>query len=104
MNGSFDLRSVGGLYRVSPFFAALFLILVFAISGLPPFSGFWPKVILVRASMDAGEGWLTAAYLVSSFIAMIAIGRVWLFAFWRNDLDGAAVPSPAYPLMKPAPI
>ncbi len=92
MNGSFDLRSVGGLYRVSPFFAALFLILVFAISGLPPFSGFWPKVILVRASMDAGEGWLTAAYLVSSFIAMIAIGRVWLFAFWRNDLDGAAVP------------
>lgn len=92
MNGSFDLRSVGGLYRASPFFAAMFLILVFAISGLPPFSGFWPKVILVRASMVAGEGWLTAAYLVSSFIAMIAIGRVWLFAFWRNDLDGKAIP------------
>ncbi len=91
MTGSFDLHSVGGLYRAHPFFAALFLILVFAISGLPPFSGFWPKVILVRSSMDAGEGWLTAAYLVSSFIAMIAIGRVWLFAFWRDDLDGTRI-------------
>ncbi|MGD1887009.1 MAG: Na+/H+ antiporter subunit D [Cohaesibacteraceae bacterium] len=92
MTGSFDLRSVGGLYRASPFFAAMFLILVFAISGLPPFSGFWPKVLLVRAAMTAGEAWLTAAYLLSSFIAMIAIGRVWLFAFWRNgQQDGSEV-------------
>lgn len=91
MNGSFDLHHVGGLYRASPFFAALFLILVFAVSGLPPFSGFWPKVLLVRSSMEAGHGLLTAAYLVSSFIAMIAIGRVWLFAFWRNDHGGTAI-------------
>ncbi len=91
MTGSFDLRFVGGLYKANPFFAALFLVLVFAISGLPPFSGFWPKVILVRSTMDAGEGWLTFAYLLSSFIAMIAIGRVWLFAFWRNDVAGTDV-------------
>lgn len=88
MNGSFDLRSVGGIYRANPFFAALFLILVFAVSGLPPFSGFWPKVLLVQATMVSGEGWLTLTYLVSSFISMIAIGRVWLFAFWRDDVAG----------------
>lgn len=88
MTGSFDLRSVGGIYRASPFFAALFLILVFAVSGLPPFSGFWPKVLLVRATMITGEGWLTLAYLLASFISMIAIGRVWLFAFWRDDVAG----------------
>ncbi|MFK7793393.1 MAG: Na+/H+ antiporter subunit D [Devosiaceae bacterium] len=89
MTGSFDIRSTAGIYRVSPFFAALFLVLVFAISGLPPFSGFWPKLILVRSSMEAGQGWLTAAYLLASFMSMIAIGRVWLFAFWRNDLNGS---------------
>jgi multicomponent Na+:H+ antiporter subunit D len=88
MNGSFDLRSVGGIYRANPFFAALFLILVFAVSGLPPFSGFWPKVLLVRATMISGEGWLTLAYLLASFVSMIAIGRVWLFAFWRDDVAG----------------
>ncbi|MEM6711511.1 MAG: Na+/H+ antiporter subunit D [Pseudomonadota bacterium] len=86
--GSFDLREVGGLYRAHPYFAALFLILAFAVSGLPPFSGFWPKVLLVQASMVAGQSWLTAAYLLSSFIAMIAIGRVWLFAFWRSEVNG----------------
>lgn len=88
MTGSFDLHAVSGLYRASPFFAAMFLVLVFAVSGLPPFSGFWPKLILVRSSMDAGQGWLTFAYLLASFISMIAIGRVWLFAFWRSDLGG----------------
>ena len=98
MNGSFELKSLGGLYRANPFLAAMFLILVFAVSGLPPFSGFWPKVILVRASMVAGEGWLTAAFLVSSFVAMIAIGRVWLFAFWRDDLNGTAIPVSALTL------
>ncbi|MEM6382547.1 MAG: Na+/H+ antiporter subunit D [Pseudomonadota bacterium] len=92
MNGSFELSEVGGLYRASPFFAALFLILVFALSGLPPFSGFWPKVLLVRGALEAGEGWLTFAYLAASFISMIAIGRVWLFAFWRSDLPSGPAP------------
>ncbi|MBV6656224.1 MAG: Na+/H+ antiporter subunit D [Devosiaceae bacterium] len=90
MTGSFQLHDVAGLYRASPLFAALFLILVFAVSGLPPFSGFWPKVLLVRATLEAGEGWLTFAYLLSSFIAMIAIGRVWLFAFWRDARKGGS--------------
>jgi multicomponent Na+:H+ antiporter subunit D len=91
MTGTFDLREAAGIYRTSPFFAALFLVLVFAVSGLPPFSGFWPKLILVRSSMEAGQGWLTFAFLLTSFLSMIAIGRVWLFAFWRSDIGGQPV-------------
>ncbi|MEM1286901.1 MAG: Na+/H+ antiporter subunit D [Pseudomonadota bacterium] len=88
MTGSFELADVAGLYRASPFFAGMFLVLVFAVSGLPPFSGFWPKVLLVRSALEEGHGWLTFAYLASSFMAMIAIGRVWLFAFWRPAPSG----------------
>jgi multicomponent Na+:H+ antiporter subunit D len=93
--GSSSLSSVGGLYKASPLLAALFLVLAFAVSGLPPFSGFWPKVVLVRAALAAGEGWLAAAVLVSGFLTTLALGRIWLLAFWRPLPAGAAAPPAA---------
>ncbi|MGS4989281.1 Na+/H+ antiporter subunit D [Roseibium sp. RP-7] len=88
MGGSYDLRQLGGLYQKSAVFAAVFLVLGFAVSGLPPFSGFWPKVILVDAAFADGRTWLGAAILVSGFLTTMAMGRVWIFAFWRGGPEG----------------
>lgn len=88
MGGSYDLRQLGGLYQKSAAFAAVFLVLGFAVSGLPPFSGFWPKVILVDAAFADGRSWLGAAILVSGFLTTMAMGRVWIFAFWRGGPEG----------------
>ena len=82
--GSFSLGSMGGLYRDYPFLAAIGLVLLLAAAGLPPFSGLWPKVLLVKAALDAGQGWLAAAILVTGLLTSIALGRVFLLAFWRN--------------------
>lgn len=90
MGGSFKLRDLGGLYGASPAFAAVFLILGFAVSGLPPFSGFWPKVMLVDAAFADGRAWLAAAILVSGFLTTLAMGRVWIYAFWRGGPEGTA--------------
>jgi multicomponent Na+:H+ antiporter subunit D len=54
-----------------------------AACGLPPFSGFWPKVILVKASLDIGAWWLAAALLAGGFLTTICFGRVFLLAYWR---------------------
>mgnify|MGYP001377255691 FL=1 len=51
--GAFDLRALGGLYAARPLLAVLFLVLGLAVAGLPPFSGFWPKLMLVDASLAA---------------------------------------------------
>lgn len=88
--GSYDLRQLGGLYQRNTAFAALFLVLAFAVSGLPPFSGFWPKVILVDAAFADGRSWLAAAILLSGFLTTIAMGRVWIYAFWRGGPEGTA--------------
>jgi len=94
--GTFDLNALGGLYSASPWFAACFLVLAFAVSGLPPFSGFWPKLMLVRASLADGNGWLAGAILATGLLTTIAIVRVFLFAFWRGGSgekrEGAAAP------------
>lgn len=88
MGGSYNLRELGGLYGASPAFAAVFLILAFAVSGLPPFSGFWPKIMLVDAALEDGRSWLAAAILFSGFLTTLAMGRVWIFAFWRGGPEG----------------
>ncbi|RDJ14398.1 Na+/H+ antiporter subunit D [Rhizobium grahamii] len=81
--GSFSLAGLGGLYRRNSGFAAISFILFVAACGLPPFSGFWPKVILVRASIDVGAWWLAAAILIGGFLLTVVFGRVFLLAYWR---------------------
>lgn len=104
--GSHDLRGLGGLYGKDPFLSAIFLILAFAISGLPPFSGFWPKLTLVQASLSGGNGWLAAAILVTGFLTTIAVGRIWVMSFWRGGPsgtpDGESISQETMPLSDPA--
>ncbi|MCA1300827.1 Na+/H+ antiporter subunit D [Stappia indica] len=102
LGGSYSLRELGGLYGANPTFAAVFLMLGFAVAGLPPFSGFWPKVLLVDAALVGGHGWIAASILITGLLTTIAIGRVWVFAFWRGGAEGTpdgyekalAVPDP----------
>ena len=84
ITGTFDLRELGGLYKANPLLAAILLIIGFAIAGLPPFSGFWPKVILVHASLQLESYLLSGAILLTGFLTTISVGRIWLYSFWRN--------------------
>ncbi len=86
--GTSSLHEAGGIWRASPLVAALFLVMVLSASGLPPFSGFWPKAMLVRAALTADAGWIAAAILVSGFLVTLALGRVFLFAIWRDAPAG----------------
>ncbi len=87
MAGSFSLSTLSGIYRAAPLFSFVSLALFFAASGLPPFSGFWPKAMLLKAALDIGAWWLAASILVAGFITTIAIVRVFLLAYWRSNPD-----------------
>ncbi|EHS53375.1 NADH/Ubiquinone/plastoquinone (complex I) [Rhizobium sp. PDO1-076] len=86
IGGSFSLSKLAGLWTSTPAFAALSLALFFAASGLPPFSGFWPKALLVKASLDIGAWWLAGSVLLSGFLCTIGFGRLFLLAYWRPAL------------------
>ena len=81
--GSYSLSELAGLYRSNPLMAAITLFLVFAAAGLPPGSGLWPKVMLVQASLADGVWWLALAILVTGLLTTLALGRVFVLAFWR---------------------
>lgn len=88
MSGTQDIRLMGGIYAANSWLSIVFIILVFAVSGLPPFLGFWPKLLLVEGSMRAGDWFLVIGLLLNSFLTLIAASRLWLHVFWRNGQEG----------------
>ena len=51
MTGETDTRRMGGLYAASPMPSIVFFVLVLAVAGVPPFLGFWPKLLLVQGGI-----------------------------------------------------
>lgn len=91
LGSSYNLHEAGGLYRSHPALAAVALILVLAAAGLPPASGLWPKVLLVKASLDEGVWWLALGILASGLLTTLALGRVFALSFWRAVPEGVPV-------------
>lgn len=90
--GRFDLAETSGLSAARPWLAALAMILLFAVAGLPPFSGFWPKAMLVKAAL-AGHSWVIAgSILLSGFLMTFTAGRIVLLAFWRPSGSAEVMP------------
>jgi len=64
--GQRRLDRLGGLNRSLPVTAATSLVGSMSIAGIPPFNGFWSKLIIVLACIQAGHyGFALAAVLVS---------------------------------------
>lgn len=88
MSGTFSLHGLAGIYRANPAFSFLSLALFFAASGLPPFSGFWPKAMLLKASLDIGGWWMAFSILLAGFLTTIVMARVFVLAYWRPEPTG----------------
>ncbi len=84
IGGGYDFATLAGIYRAAPIFAGLFLVGAFVAAGIPPFSGFWPKVLLVQASLAADAPWLAVAVLVGGFLTLVAVSKAFALAFWRD--------------------
>ncbi len=105
--GETDTRRMGGLYAAAPALAVLFFVLMLAVSGVPPFLGFWPKLLLVEAGVSSwapgGDWWALAlwiAVLANALLTLVAGSRLWAHIFWRAGQEGAATEAPN-PDLKP---
>jgi multicomponent Na+:H+ antiporter subunit D len=86
--GSERLDRLGGLYAAAPGLAALFLLPALSLSGVPPLSGFFAKLGLLRAGLAAGQYAIVAAMLVASFLTLLAVARIWSEVFWKDAPAG----------------
>lgn len=90
LTGSEDFAGSGGIWRARPFTAILFLIPALSLAGVPPFSGFWAKLLLAQATIEAGRYGLTLAVLGVGLLTLFAVGRIWAEVFWTAHPEGDA--------------
>ena len=90
LHGTYDLKQLGGLYRSRPWLAALFLVPALSLAGLPPLSGFFAKLSLVRAGIDAGQYLIVGIALAVSLLTLFSMIKIWTEAFWKPLPAGAA--------------
>ena len=87
--GTGDLARLGGLLQRRPLVAAGFGIAALSLAGLPPTSGFWAKLVLVRASLEA-EAWVAAGVALGvGLLTLLSMTKIWTEVFWKPAPDSA---------------
>ncbi|WP_347267630.1 monovalent cation/H+ antiporter subunit D [Paracoccus sp. (in: a-proteobacteria)] len=82
--------------------AALFFAIAIAVVGLPPFSGFVGKLLVMQAVQDsASVALIWTTILVSSLIALYGMTRAGSLLFWKGQ--GLPVPARPVPAAPPRP-
>ena len=89
--GSYQLKDLGGLSRSQPLLAVLFLIPALSLAGIPPLSGFWGKLTVIRAGLEQGHGWLAGVALLVGLLTLYSMIKIWNYAFWKEPPEGAPV-------------
>jgi multicomponent Na+:H+ antiporter subunit D len=94
LGGSFELKSLGGLYRDHPLLAVLFFVPAFSLAGFPPLSGFWAKLLLIQASLAVEDYVIAGVALLVGLLTIYSMTKIWVNAFWKARPEEAGEPPP----------
>jgi len=87
MGGEQDVRKMGGLKKALPITHLTFLIGTLAITGIPPFAGFFSKDEIM-ASAFATNGWIFALVCFCALLTAIYMFRLYFLTF-HGDFRGS---------------
>jgi multicomponent Na+:H+ antiporter subunit D len=83
LNGTGQLKELGGQIKQRPWFAALFLIAALSLAGFPPFSGFFAKFTLLTAAVSSTSYIIAAVSLAISVLTLFSMTKIWNEVFWK---------------------
>lgn len=90
-----DLDRSGGILKRDPYLAVIFFIAAMSLVGLPPLSGFFGKLVIIR------EGWnshwfLAILGLLTGALTLLSMLKIWSYGFWSPAPDSAPATSSTY--------
>ena len=91
IKGTADLARIGGLYRSNSFLALMFCVSAFSLAGIPPLSGFWAKLGIMKAAAESQHFVYLAAGLAVSVVTLYSMTKIWTEAFWKEQPEGKNV-------------
>jgi multicomponent Na+:H+ antiporter subunit D len=85
--GTRQLKEMGGLLHKMPITRGTCTIASLSIAGIPPFNGFWSKLLIVLAAFQAGFYGLAAVTILVSFVTLVSFLKVLRYAFLGSLRD-----------------
>ena len=87
IKGTNSMRQLGDIYAKWPKVSLLLFIPLFSLVGIPPLSGFWPKINLIKAGFNQESYITVGAIIFASFITLVIIARLWAEVFWKKGQE-----------------
>ena len=86
-----NLEDFKGLNERSPWYAAVMLMLMFSMAGAPPMVGFYAKLSVLSAVIDAGYLWLAVVAVLFSLIGAFYYLRIVKLMYFDNPVDRSPI-------------
>jgi len=80
-----------GLNQRSPVFAFVMMIIMFSLAGIPPTVGFYAKLAVLEATMNAGLTWLAVLAVITSLFGAFYYLRIVKLMYFDAPLDTAPI-------------
>lgn len=84
--GTRDLSKLGKLGKLLPVTSGTSIIASLAISGIPPFNGFFSKLIIIIAAVSAGQPVLALLAILGSILTLAAVMKIQRYGL-RKDVE-----------------
>ena len=78
------LNSFAGLATRAPWRAAAMVVLMLSLTGIPPTVGFFAKLYILLAAVDAGLAWLAVIIVLNAALAAFYYLRVIVYMYMRD--------------------
>lgn len=91
ITGSESLKKQGSLYSSYPLLSFLFLILAMSLAGVPPLSGFFAKLFVIKAALDVKSYCCAFVALLVGLLTLFSMSKIWAESFWKKNPDARSL-------------
>jgi NADH-quinone oxidoreductase subunit N len=88
-NGEYveEIDALSGLSRKHPYLAAVLAVFIFSLAGIPPLAGFFGKLYVFLAALEAGLLWLAIIGVLSSVVGAYYYLRIVKVMYFDEEKD-----------------
>ena len=86
-----NLEDFKGLNQRSPWFAAIMMVLLLSLAGVPPMMGFYAKLAVLQSVLGAGQLWLSIVAVIFSLVGAYYYLRIIKLMYFDDATDTAPI-------------
>ena len=83
-----------GLNQRHPYYAAIMGLVLFSMAGVPPMVGFFAKLMVIKAVIDAGMMWLAIASVIFAVVGAFYYLRVVKYMYFDEPVNESTITAP----------